>query len=198
MIAATFLEIIERDLGKFMEEVTVVFTAHGAEHVGARELRAIQQRLLSYARKEIKPPETHDLQKAFYLSFLRSTEMMYLARLEQLGWKLPTVSWKTGLTHHVLGKLRPSSITTLSLGPKAEKPALIESLGKLRDEIAACADISPAELENRLPLRPNIAVLNQLTFEGQSRGSEAIGNHLVGVLIHGSRWYAGLLTLAFR
>src|SRR5213594_682279 len=100
-------------VGKFIEEVAVVFSAHSAAHVGAQQLRAIQQRLLSYAQKEIKPPENHDLQKAFYVSFLRATEVMYLARLEQLGWKQPTVSWVTGLVHNVLGKLRPWPITIL-------------------------------------------------------------------------------------
>jgi tetratricopeptide (TPR) repeat protein len=179
-------------IGKFMEEIAVVLAAHVTEHAGSKQLGTIRQRLLSYAEREIKPPQNHGLQKAFYVSFLRATEVIYLARLEQLGLKPATVSWVTGLKNHSLGKLRPSSITGLSLGPKAEKEALIERLKDLRSEIVACSDISPADLEMRLPLRPDVAVLNQLTLEAKNRGLGASGGQLAKVLIDEGRWYTGL------
>src|SRR5580693_3797730 len=74
-------------LRKFLNEVAVVLTAHGAMHLGADRFDAIRTKLLSYAQKGIKPPENHDLQRAFYVSFLRATEVIYLTRLEQLGFK---------------------------------------------------------------------------------------------------------------
>ena len=175
-------------LGKFIEEVTAVLTAHA----GATQLGAIRKRLLSYARKEIKPPDNHDLQKAFYASFLRATEVMYLARLDQLGFKAPTMSWVTGLVSYALGTLRLSSITTVSLRPKEEKEALLERLEELRSEICSAPHISSTDLEDRLPLRPNVSILNNLTLEAKNRGLGASGRLLVGSLIKESRWYVGL------
>jgi hypothetical protein len=179
-------------LARFMEEVGVVLTAHSTEHLGTREFNAIRKRLLSYAEKAIKPPENHDLQKAFYASFLRATEVMYLLRLEQLGSKPLTVSWVTGLMSHLSNKLGPSSIITLELGSRTEKEALTGRLKRLRSEMEACDHITPKDLDALLPLPPNAAVLNQLTIEAKNRGLEASNEQLVRTLIDDSPWYEEL------
>ncbi len=189
-VTSTIGPQLSEAIGQFLEAITVVLTAHGTAEVSVRQFAAIKKGLQSYADRPVRPPENHDLQKAFYVSFLKATKIIYLARLDQLGWKPATVSWPTCLVRHVLGKLRTAPVTTLSLGPNTEKELLTARLNDLHAEISASATLSPEDLESRLPLRPDVALLNQLTLEAKNQ--RATSGPLIKAFIEGSRWYVDL------
>src|SRR5205807_9565029 len=89
-------------MGKFLEEVIVVIARHTAKDQIDKAHGGLRTKLLSYAQESAKPPGNHDLQKAFYTSFLQATEVVFLIRLEQLGVKLSETSCLRGLTRHLV------------------------------------------------------------------------------------------------
>jgi tetratricopeptide (TPR) repeat protein len=184
-------------LSRFVEETGAALAAHYVADLGNEKWLGLRKRLLEYAEKETKPPLNHDLQKAFYKSFLMATEVIYAARLEELGVQRTAVSWASVLRRHVMKKLQASQITTLSLA-RDEKETLLELCERVRTEIKDCDDISREDLERHLPIQPDVSVLTQLTVEAKARGDA--GDALVEILMKQSPWYLGLteplLTIA--
>ena len=176
-------------LSRFVEETGADLAAHYIADLGNEKWLGLRKRLLEYAEKETKPPLNHDLQKAFYKSFLMATEVIYAARLEELGVQRMAVSWATVLKRHVMKKLQASQITTLSLA-RNEKEILLELCARVRIEIKDCDDISREDLERRLLIQPDVSILTQLTVEAKARGGA--GEALAEILMKQSPWYRGL------
>lgn len=178
-------------LSDFISEATKVAVAETSVKAAQARFQRLKGVLLAHAEAKVKPPENHDLQKAFYISFLKATEFVYTVRLEQLGITFTDATWRSGLKRHLMEKLYHPRFTTLSLGVEPEKQVLSKKRRELHLHISQSGQFSAADVEQRLPLRADVEVLRRLTDEAKNHPSYAhLALEVADTMIAGSVWYS--------
>ena len=179
-----------RTFSGFVDELLELSAAHAAAGLGKETIKELSARLRAYAQNPTKAPENHDLQKAFYGSFLCATDMIYQVRLSQLGVGIREVPCLVGLRNHILEGLRSASLTNLSL-TENEKDYLVRKRKEIATELRDYRSLSQPQLEQKLPVQPDTEVLTLLTSSARKRPSlEENSVLLVAHMVERSPWYA--------
>jgi len=180
-------------LSTILNEAVVVAVVESGKHgvQASREgLTQLKAAILRYAEKEQSAPGNHDLQRAFYASFLKATDVVYQNRLKELGMEFE-LSYMAGLKRAILKEFPSRSLTTLSSLSPNDKEIIIEKRQQLRLQLERCWGMSPEEIAAHLPFDVDVEVLNHLAAD-PSRDTASLGGRLLDTVIAQSPWFRDL------